>query len=74
MPRAQFEWHVVSYITSMYDDAVSVNTSAHGDGIRRALASVGVIKQRAPTPLAAHHYNDLSATAHCKAYSSLFNG
>ena len=38
---------------STYDDAVSVNMSAHGDGIRRALASVGVITQRAPAPLAA---------------------
>jgi len=33
---------------SKYDDAVSVNTSAYGDSIRRALASVGVITQRAP--------------------------
>ena len=33
---------------STYDDAVSVNLSAHGDGIRWALASIGVIMQRAP--------------------------
>ena len=49
---------------STYDDAVSVNMSAHGDGIRRALASVGVITQHAPAPLAAHHNNDHSATDH----------
>jgi len=61
---------------STYDDAVSVNTSAYGDGIRHALASIEVITQTAPCmlgrsladkwfgPPAAHHYTDHSATAH----------
>jgi len=49
---------------SIHDDAVSVNTSAYGDGIRHALASVGFTTERALCAAAAHHFNDHSTTAH----------